>query len=131
MYWRIGPRYKDRPREDNKRDLERLAASGQSPGMLAFDGEVPVGWCEFAPRADLVKPLSGCNELGWHSDANKARLPSLLLALVQQVEYDFHDPGVIGAEVSGRAGGARCRRGYAGAARLPPSRDARRAWRVQ
>jgi hypothetical protein len=27
MYWRIGPRYRDRPREDNKHDLERLARS--------------------------------------------------------------------------------------------------------
>ncbi len=53
MYWRIGPRYRDRPREDNRRDRRRLAASGQPPGLLAFDGDVPVGWCELAPRADL------------------------------------------------------------------------------
>jgi len=53
MYWRIGPRYRDRPREDNRRDRRRLAASGQPPGLLAVDGDVPVGWCELAPRADL------------------------------------------------------------------------------
>jgi GNAT superfamily N-acetyltransferase len=53
MYWRIGPRYRDRPREDNKRDLERLARSRQPPGLLAFDGGICVGWCELAPRADL------------------------------------------------------------------------------
>ena len=53
MYWRIGPRYRDRPREDNKRDLEQLARSGQPPGLLAFDGHIAVGWCELAPRADL------------------------------------------------------------------------------
>jgi GNAT superfamily N-acetyltransferase len=53
MYWRIGPRYRNRPREDNKRDLELLAASARSPGLLAFDGDIPVGWCELAPRADL------------------------------------------------------------------------------
>jgi len=53
MYWRIGPRYRDRPREDNKRDLERLARSRQPPGLLAFDGGNCVGWCELAPRADL------------------------------------------------------------------------------
>ncbi len=53
MYWRIGPRYRTRPSEDNKGDLGRLAASGQSPGLLAFDGGVCVGWCELAPRADL------------------------------------------------------------------------------
>src|SRR6516162_4457054 len=53
MYWRIGPRYRDRPGADNKRDLERLAASGPPPGLLAFDGGIAVGWCELAPRADL------------------------------------------------------------------------------
>jgi GNAT superfamily N-acetyltransferase len=53
MYWRIGPRYHDRPREDNKRDLANLARSGQPPGLLAFDGAVAVGWCELARRADL------------------------------------------------------------------------------
>jgi GNAT superfamily N-acetyltransferase len=53
MYWRIGPRYHDRPREDNQRDLRRLAASGPPPGLLAFDGDLAVGWCELAPRAEL------------------------------------------------------------------------------
>jgi GNAT superfamily N-acetyltransferase len=53
MYWRIGPRYRNRPREDNKRDLENLARSGPPPGLLAFDGAAAVGWCELAPRADL------------------------------------------------------------------------------
>lgn len=59
MYWRIGPRYRDRPREDNKRDLENLARSGPPPGLLAFDGAAAVGWCELAPRADLDWLASG------------------------------------------------------------------------
>ncbi len=54
MYWRIGPRYQDRPREENKHDLQRLAASGQPPGLLAFDRDVPAGWCELARRTDLA-----------------------------------------------------------------------------
>jgi GNAT superfamily N-acetyltransferase len=53
MYWRIGPRYRDRPRADNQRDLQQLAASGQSPGLLAFEADLAVGWCELAPRAEL------------------------------------------------------------------------------
>jgi len=53
MYWRIGPRYKDRPRAENRHDLRRLAASARPPGLLAFDGEQAVGWCELAPRAEL------------------------------------------------------------------------------
>ena len=53
MYWRIGPRYRERPRAENKQDLAELASSEQAPGLLAFDGDVAVGWCELAPRADL------------------------------------------------------------------------------
>lgn len=53
MYWRIGPRYRERPRTENKDDLKELACSGQASGLLAFDGDVAVGWCEVAPRADL------------------------------------------------------------------------------
>lgn len=54
MYWRIGPRYRDRPREDNKDERRQLASSGKPPGLLAFDGAVPVGWCELAPRGELA-----------------------------------------------------------------------------
>jgi GNAT superfamily N-acetyltransferase len=54
MYWRLGPRYHDRPRADNKRDLQQLVASGPPPpGLLAFDGDLAVGWCELAPRSEL------------------------------------------------------------------------------
>jgi GNAT superfamily N-acetyltransferase len=81
MYWRIGPRYHDRPRSENKRDRSDLAARGHS-GLLAFDADltagtaagptagtptgptagtptgltakVAVGWCELAPRAELA-----------------------------------------------------------------------------
>ncbi|HWF81894.1 MAG TPA: GNAT family N-acetyltransferase [Streptosporangiaceae bacterium] len=54
MYWRIGPRYRERPRADNKRDLSELASSERAPGLIAFDGDLAVGWCELAPRADLA-----------------------------------------------------------------------------
>jgi GNAT superfamily N-acetyltransferase len=54
MYWRLGPRYHERPRSENERDLCDLAASARSPGLLAFDGGRAVGWCLLAPRADLA-----------------------------------------------------------------------------
>ena len=54
MYWRIGPRYHQRPREDNKTELRRLADVGPPPGLLAFDGDIPVGWAELAPRTELA-----------------------------------------------------------------------------
>jgi GNAT superfamily N-acetyltransferase len=53
MYWRIGPRYRERPRSANRFDLQQLAGSGQPPGLLAFAGDVAVGWCSLAPRTDF------------------------------------------------------------------------------
>src|SRR4051794_3545058 len=32
----------------------QLAAPGTGPGLLAYDGDTPVGWCAVEPRADLV-----------------------------------------------------------------------------
>jgi GNAT superfamily N-acetyltransferase len=53
MYWRVGPGYGRRPRDDNRNDLRQLAGSDRSPGLVAFDAGLAVGWCQLAPRADL------------------------------------------------------------------------------
>jgi GNAT superfamily N-acetyltransferase len=38
----------------NKRALKRLVRNGDAPGVLAYDGRTPIGWCAVAPRADYV-----------------------------------------------------------------------------
>ena len=54
MYWRLGPAYHSRPREQNKAALKELASRpDRPPGLLAMDGDLAVGWCELAPRAEL------------------------------------------------------------------------------
>jgi GNAT superfamily N-acetyltransferase len=53
MYWRIGSAYHQRPREKNKAALRKLVKNGPPPGLLAFDGDLAVGWCQLVPRADL------------------------------------------------------------------------------
>lgn len=53
MYWRVGPDYHKRPREENKTALHRIVKLGPPPGLLAFDGERPVGWCQLTTRRDL------------------------------------------------------------------------------
>ena len=53
MYWRIGADYKRRPREDNKADFQAVVERGPPPGLLAFDGELAVGWCQLTPRDAL------------------------------------------------------------------------------
>jgi len=54
MYWRIGARYRDRPREENRAALRRIVKRGPPPGLLAFEGDRAVGWCQLTPREDLV-----------------------------------------------------------------------------
>ncbi len=53
MYWRIGDDYRKRPSEANKAALYELVKSGPPPGLLAFEGDMAVGWCQLTPRADL------------------------------------------------------------------------------
>jgi GNAT superfamily N-acetyltransferase len=53
MYWRLGPEYHKRPRQKNKAAFRRLVKRGPPPGLLAFDGDLAVGWCQLTPRADL------------------------------------------------------------------------------
>jgi GNAT superfamily N-acetyltransferase len=53
MYWRRGPAYFRRPREENRKDLLAIVSQGPPPGLLAFDGAKAVGWCQLTPRDDL------------------------------------------------------------------------------
>jgi GNAT superfamily N-acetyltransferase len=53
MYWRIGSEYHKRPRDQNRRALRNIVKQGPPPGLLAFDGELAVGWCQLTPRDNL------------------------------------------------------------------------------
>jgi GNAT superfamily N-acetyltransferase len=57
MYWRTqkGERWEDLKGARAKRRLKELVGSGQALGVLAFDGEEPVGWASVGPRADYAK----------------------------------------------------------------------------
>lgn len=53
MYWRIGDEYRKRPCEENKAAFCELVKGGPPPGLLAFDSDRAVGWCQLTPRDDL------------------------------------------------------------------------------
>jgi len=53
MYWRIGSDYRKRPPDTNKAAFCELVESGSPPGLLAFDGDLVVGWCQLTPRDAL------------------------------------------------------------------------------
>jgi GNAT superfamily N-acetyltransferase len=50
MYWRIGNAYRRRPQEENKRDFRHVVKQGPPPGLLAFEGDLAVGWCQLTRR---------------------------------------------------------------------------------
>ena len=51
MWWRVPrSRFNAGKTGGNRRALKKLVDSGAEPGILAYDGERPVGWCSIAPR---------------------------------------------------------------------------------
>jgi GNAT superfamily N-acetyltransferase len=48
-----GAAYRKRPREKNRAAFRKIVKSGPPPGLLAFDGDVAVGWCQLTPRSAL------------------------------------------------------------------------------
>jgi len=52
-YRRIGSYYRKRPADENKADFMEIVRLGPPPGLLAFSGDMVVGWCQFTPRDAL------------------------------------------------------------------------------
>jgi len=68
MFWRL-PRSECGAREGeaNRRAFRRLVQRGDPPGLIAYEGRTPIGWCAVAPRADypalarsrILQPVDG------------------------------------------------------------------------
>ena len=51
MWWRCKrSEFEQNQGEGNRQALKRIVQSGQIPGILAYRGDMPVGWCSVAPR---------------------------------------------------------------------------------
>ena len=53
MYWRIGGLYRKQPSDKNKAAFREIVTNGPPPGLIAFDGDLAVGWCQVTPRDAL------------------------------------------------------------------------------
>jgi len=56
MYWRLSSsQWKKHQGVGNKKEMKKLIYSNSSPGILAYDGDEPVGWCSISPRKDFIR----------------------------------------------------------------------------
>ena len=54
MWWRIRRReWQENKGEGNRRKLKQLVNSNNVPGILAYAGNKPIGWCSVAPREEF------------------------------------------------------------------------------
>jgi GNAT superfamily N-acetyltransferase len=56
MYWLVsGAEFKRQQGQGNKQAMQGIVLSGKTPGILAYSGGKPVGWCALAPRPVYTK----------------------------------------------------------------------------
>lgn len=55
MFWRLPRKQFDAGKGSaNRRALKTIVRSGAEPGVLAYRGDEPIGWCAIAPREEYV-----------------------------------------------------------------------------
>jgi GNAT superfamily N-acetyltransferase len=55
MFWRVPRKQFDADKgAKNKRALQKLVTNGGRPGIIAYRGKEPIGWCAIAPREQYV-----------------------------------------------------------------------------
>ena len=56
MYWRVTQKALDSQKgAGNKKAIKKIIFDGNVPGILAYQDELPVGWCAVAPRSEFTR----------------------------------------------------------------------------
>jgi len=56
MYWRLRhSEYEAQKGDTNKQLMKGIIDSGHIPGIIAYAGDQPVGWCSVAPRDEFTR----------------------------------------------------------------------------
>jgi GNAT superfamily N-acetyltransferase len=55
MFWRVPRKQFDAGKgEGNRSALHQIISSGRKPGIIAYSGKEPIGWCAVARREDYI-----------------------------------------------------------------------------
>ena len=55
MWWRLPRKEFEQSQGDkNKQSMKAIVESGRIPGLIAYVGDIPAGWCSVAPREHLA-----------------------------------------------------------------------------
>jgi GNAT superfamily N-acetyltransferase len=80
MYYRqTSTEFNARKGDSNRRALRRLVGGEPAPGVLAYAGDEPVGWCAVAPRTEYSR-LSRSRNLAPVDDEPVWSVPCLFVA---------------------------------------------------
>lgn len=125
-----GVRFESATREELRDRLAaQLAEPGPGPGLLAYDGDTPVGWCAVEPRPALARlPFSSIASTSPDGDFGDPEVWSVSCFVIPRA---FRRRGVAGALAEAavdyaRANGARVLEAYAvdpAAREKPPAAD--------
>jgi len=56
MWWRLTrAEFRKHKGEGNRKALQAIIAAGMPPGIIAYDEDIPVGWCSVAPREQFPR----------------------------------------------------------------------------
>jgi GNAT superfamily N-acetyltransferase len=54
-WWRLSSKdFRNFSKEEKKNVLRTLVQSGKKPGLIAYEGDIPVGWVSVAPREEFL-----------------------------------------------------------------------------
>jgi GNAT superfamily N-acetyltransferase len=100
-YWKQdGPQYRAGKGAPNRRALRRSVLAGEVPGLLAYAGDLPVGWVAVEPRARFARLVRSRNLVAV-DDAPVWSVPCFF------VRRPFRRQGVAGALLAAAAEHAR------------------------
>jgi len=90
MYWRDRSLEHGEPK---KRAMAKLVRDGREPGLLAYEGELPVGWVSIAPREEYRAILASPQYRPRNADGG----PNVWSIVCFTIDRDYRERGIASA----------------------------------